>query len=292
LRFIKKLLPFIQAIIEIKRKAITEVDKKINNQITDKDKQIELLKRLIILRFIKKLLPFIQAIIEIKRKAIIETKRKAITEVDKKTNINELLTQLIDEFEKYNEILNNPKSSEDAMSNATKNLSEINNQITNLINQITDKDKQIELLKGQIERYNRIIATYNKVIQELQKRFNIEILNQTNKGVEEKIIKEMIENHAKDIAKLVLHDRISQIRPTSTIHISKPATAPILPINDLKNTAMMGLHNNLMRIVREPIDVSKPPSNYDVLITDKTYKYENGKPIEIPEFTKYDSILA
>ena len=67
--------------------------------------------------------------------------------------------------------------------------------------------------------------------------------------------------------------------------------------NDLKHAAITALYRALLGVPREqiePIDPTKKPSNFDVLITDKTYKYDEktGERKEIPELTKYDSILA
>jgi len=62
--------------------------------------------------------------------------------------------------------------------------------------------------------------------------------------------------------------------------------------NDLKNTAINALYTALLGVPREPVDISKKPDKYDVLITDKTYDYKDGKQTEIPELTKYDRILA
>ena len=64
--------------------------------------------------------------------------------------------------------------------------------------------------------------------------------------------------------------------------------------NDLKHAALTALYSALLGVSKEHVDPSKPPSEYDILITDKTYKYDEktGERKEIPEFTKYDSILA
>ena len=63
--------------------------------------------------------------------------------------------------------------------------------------------------------------------------------------------------------------------------------------NDLKHAALTALYSALLGVSKEHVDPSKPPSEYDILITDKTYKYDEktGERKEIPEFTKYDSIF-
>ena len=66
--------------------------------------------------------------------------------------------------------------------------------------------------------------------------------------------------------------------------------------NDLKNAAITALYRALLGVPREtikPIDITKPQDKFDIRITDKTYTYdEKGERKEIPELTKYDSILA
>jgi len=66
--------------------------------------------------------------------------------------------------------------------------------------------------------------------------------------------------------------------------------------NDLKNAAITALYRALLGVPREtikPIDITKPPTDFDIRITDKTYTYdEKGERKEIPELTKYDRILA
>ena len=66
--------------------------------------------------------------------------------------------------------------------------------------------------------------------------------------------------------------------------------------NDLKNAAITALYRALLGVPREtikPIDITKPQTDFDIRITDKTYTYdEKGERKEIPELTKYDRILA
>ena len=82
---------------------------------------------------------------------------------------------------------------------------------------------------------------------------------------------------------------------TGPVSTAPVITAPAINIeNDLKNAALTALYRALLSVPREPVDPSKKPTKFDVLITDKTYKYDEktGERKEIPELTKYDSILA
>jgi hypothetical protein len=89
---------------------------------------------------------------------------------------------------------------------------------------------------------------------------------------------------------------------TTSSATTSSASSTINIENDLKNTALTALYSALLglprepiepREPREPIDISKPPAKFDILITDKTYEYDKkkGERKEIPELTKYDSIL-
>ena len=65
--------------------------------------------------------------------------------------------------------------------------------------------------------------------------------------------------------------------------------------NDLKNAAINALYRALLGVPREtikPIDITKPQDKFDILITDKTYDYKDGKQTENTGLTKYDIILA
>jgi hypothetical protein len=105
----------------------------------------------------------------------------------------------------------------------------------------------------------------------------------------EPLIKNAAINAVKDATITELSKKIAA--PVSTAPVS---TAPAVNIeNDLKNAALTALYRALLGVSKEHVDPSKKPTNFDVLITDKTYKYDDKRNRkEISELTKYDSILA
>jgi hypothetical protein len=110
----------------------------------------------------------------------------------------------------------------------------------------------------------------------------------------EPLIKNAAINAVKDALITELSKKIAAQVSTPSVTRPPVTISPAMNIeNDLKNAALTALYNALLGVPREPIDISKKPLKFDVLITDKTYKYdEKGQPVEEKELTKYDSILA
>ena len=131
---------------------------------------------------------------------------------------------------------------------------------------------------------------------------NLDAINNLRKENEDLIerIKRLNEDNVKrdlgEIAKKTVANAVTAIAPPGSVATGNtvPLHKPAINIeNDLKNAALTALYNALLGVPREPIDISKKPLKFDVLITDKTYKYdEKGQPVEEKELTKYDSILA
>ena len=102
----------------------------------------------------------------------------------------------------------------------------------------------------------------------------------------------ILKNKIAELEKILESEKNTKKEQELTPPAIEPKKSSNIIENDLKNTALTTLYRTLLGVSREPIDITKPPTNYDVLITDRTYRYENGEQKEILELTKYDSILA
>jgi len=146
----------------------------------------------------------------------------------------------------------------------------------------------------------------NELKDELRDLVNNAIINDLKTGITAKdlALKNLIEANVKrdleEIAKKVVTSATTSSATSSSAETGSVAVASASSTinieNDLKNTALTALYSALLglpREPREPIDISKPPAKFDILITDKTYEYDKkkGERKEIPELTKYDSIL-
>jgi hypothetical protein len=180
-----------------------------------------------------------------------------------------------------------------------------------LANTIPDKDKQITALQTLLEKSEQL----NNSNKESNVRLQSEIaaLKQSilQKEIENIAIKTTLSSlHKPPVAEskepLIKNAAINAVKDALIAELSKkiaaqvstpPVTTPPAPAmnieNDLKNAALTALYRALLSVPREHVDPSKKPTKFDVLITDKTYKYdEKGQPVEEKELTKYDSILA
>jgi hypothetical protein len=120
------------------------------------------------------------------------------------------------------------------------------------------------------------------------------IENVAKNEVSENILRRNLEEVAKTKVSEALSAKIGNESESEVTNVASSTTANIE--NDLKNAAITALYRALLgvpRETREPIVITTPPTDYDVLITDKTYKYdEKGQPVEEKELTKYDSIFS
>ena len=108
-------------------------------------------------------------------------------------------------------------------------------------------------------------------------------------------LKSSIEANVKNVKRNLEEFAIKTVeKETTGIANTAPVTSTGPNIeNDLKNAAITALYRALLGVSKEHVDPSKKPDKYDVLITDKTYTYdENGQPVEDTKLTKYDIILA
>jgi hypothetical protein len=118
------------------------------------------------------------------------------------------------------------------------------------------------------------------------------IENVAKNEVNENMVKRDLEEVAKTKASETLSAKIGNESERKVTDVASSTTANIE--NDLKNAAITALYRALLEVPIKPLIVKTPPSDYDVLITDKTYEYnkKTGEQKEIPELTKYYRILA
>jgi hypothetical protein len=257
----------------IKKTAIDAVaNQLVSIQIKENDDKIA--AKQIIGKLIKKYLPLIRTIIAIKKAAINVVKNSTTTK-----SIEEQLQELLDQFEEYNKTMIDTSKTEEERKNAEEERKNTLETYKTLVNTISDKDKQIAALQTLLEKLENIAM--KTTLSSLHKPPVAES--------KELLIKNAAINAVKDAL-------IAELSKKFAAQVSTPSvtTPPAVNIeNDLKNAALTALYRALLGVPREPVDISKKPDKYDVLITDKTYKYdEKGQPVEEKELTKYDSILA
>jgi len=157
-------------------------------------------------------------------------------------------------------------------------IKEINDNVSRLLTEVAEPKIDVKHL---IEN-----AAINKVNDAVKDAF---INDLKIKLVEkETIIAENVKRNLEEIAiKTVERETIGSAKTTPG-----SSMGPNIE-NDLKNAAITALYRALLGVPRKPIDITKPPDKFDILITDKTYEYykKKGERKEIPELTKYDSIL-
>jgi len=318
----------------IKKTAIDALANELaSSQIKEDDEDIIYqndVKKQIIKKLIKKYLPLIRTIIAIKNAAINVVKNSTTTK-----SIDEELEELLDEFERYNKIMNDTSKTEEQRKNAEEERKKTFEDYKNLANNIPDKDKQIAALQTLLEKSEQLnnsnkesnvrlqseIAALkqsilqkeleniaiNEVLSKIPRQPavatpNLDAINKLTKENEDLIerIKRLNEDNVKrdlgEIAKKTVANAVTAIASPGSVATGSTVPLPKSVINienDLKNAALTALYNALLGVPREPTDISKKPLNFDVLITDKTYKYDEKRlPVEEKELTKYDSILA
>ena len=226
-----------------------------------------------------------------------KTQIKDVVPTDETSDIKYLEKQLldmIDDFQATNKIFTDEQSKKITDKTSTEGrLKEKDEQISELLSTISPEDlanlEKNEEVKQKLDIYKR-----NKIdAVPLGSDIESSIENVAKNEVNENIVKRDLEEVAKTEVKNIANE--SQATATEVTDVQAPTTVNIE--NDLRNAALVAIYRALLEVPREPrepIDITKPPSNYDVLITDKTYRYDEktGKRKEIPELTKYDSILA
>ena len=240
--------------------------------------QTKNLAKQIISNLIKKHSALIQTIIAIKKAAIATVTSavtpKDITELIKQTAIEKVNTlvleeQLYDEFEK-NKVIIEP-------------LNILQKELENIAIQTT-----LSSLPKIAEPKNDVESSIkNTAINALKDSVMTNVIeyNKYLVNINDRLIDTMITKDLENIAKTTLVNEL--------LKKSVPGSSTGSNIeNDLKHAALTALYSALLGVSKEHVDPSKPPSEYDILITDKTYDYKDGKQTEIPELTKYDSILA
>jgi hypothetical protein len=299
LNLIKTYLPSIQTIIAIKKAAIEAVKK---NTVSIEDQLIELLDDFE---------GYNEIIFDTNKN---EQERKKAEEEKKQT------------LEKYEELVNTISDKDKqipALQNLLKKYQELNNS-NKILNEQTNGRLQTEILelKQSILQNELKNVAINKVLESLPKvaepkidikplienaainkvkdALNDAVINdlKTKLGESETKLNSSIEANVKNVKRNLEEIAIKTVeRETTGSTKTAPGTSTGPNIeNDLKNAAITALYRALLGVPREtikPIDITKPQTDFDIRITDKTYTYdEKGERKEIPELTKYDRILA
>jgi hypothetical protein len=210
-------------------------------------------------------------------------------------NIKTLAKQIIMTFiKKYNSlrraILAIKKAAIAALTNAvaTKYNTELIQQTA--IKKINDNVPRLltEVAESNIDVKNPLIENYaiNEVKDAVINDLRIKLLDTETK------LKSTIEANVKRNLEEIAIKTVERETTGNTKTAPTSTTGPNIE-NDLKNAAIIALYRALLGVPREPVDISKKPDKYDVLITDKTYNYnDKGEPVEDTKLTKYDRILA
>ena len=311
----------------IKNTAINAVNTKIEEaksleeipeQIEEVSEETKNLAKQVIIELIKKHNLLIQTIIAIKNAAI-KGVANAIAPKDiippplsdgvKIKTLDEELLELMDDFEENNILLNNATSNED-IENAKTKLLETDTNIKEIIDSPnipdTDKDNTINALNKLLEAYQN--EKNESIVKEQKYLDTIELLKKTilQKELEKYAEKEVLskipppvaepKNDVEPLMKNVAINKVTDTVKDEMINAALESKNDYMSMNienDLKNAALTALYRALLGVPKKPIDITKPPTKYDIKITDKTYEYnEKGERKEIPELTKYDSILA
>jgi len=291
-KLIKKYLPLIRTILAIKKAAIDAVNKSTDIDSIEKE--------------LFGMIDEFEKLNEAMNNVETETEKK-----DAETKLNEIQEKLKKLLEDYKNLANNIPDKDKQIAALRKEIEFLNRiQNTNIREQKPYLDRlqsEIAALKQSILQKELENIAINKVLSKIPRQPevaapNLDAINNLRKENEDliEIIKRLNEDNVKrdlgEIAKKTVANAVTAIAPTGSVATGStvPLPKPVINIeNDLKNAALTAFYNALLGVPREPIDISKKPLKFDVLITDKTYKYdEKGLPVEEKELTKYDSILA
>ena len=316
LKFIKTHLPLIQTIIAIKKTAIAAV----TGAVAPKD-NTELIKQTAIEKVNT-------LVLEEELYDEFENNRIGIENINQEIEtINEEIKTIEDIQSPNDEDNKNLSDKRNELVKKTAEQQQLLQQMTKIAEKEIDLAKKMRIYQELVKNYKELLSVdnanqYLTQIQNLNGIVNAlkqSILQNELKNVainkvltslpkpppsppvaesKEPLIKNAAINAVKDALITELSKKIAAPVSTGPVSTGPVITAPAINIeNDLKNASLTALYRALLgvpREQREPIDITKPPSEYDILITDKTYKYDEktGERKEIPELTKYDSILA
>ena len=295
LELIKKHSALIQTIIAIKKAAIEAVKK--STDIESIEKQLENLA--------EEFETWNKKMKDVKTKKQIDDDIIKLTEIEEKfkkslETHNNLAKNITDKdkqiaaLKKKNEILN--RILNENIKSQMPYLVGLENTVAELKQSILQKDLENIAIQKTLSSLPKIAEPKNDVESSIKNtainalkdsvmnnviEYN-KILFEDNKNLIETMITKDLENIAKTT---LVNELLKKSVPGSSTGSNIE--------NDLKHAALTALYSALLGVSKEHVDPSKPPSEYDILITDKTYKYDEktGERKEIPEFTKYDSIF-
>ncbi len=331
LNLIKKHLPLIQTIIAIKKAAISAVTGAVApKDITELIKQtaIEKVNKLVLEEQLYDV--FEKNRVEIGNlneqiKTIEDSQSR--NEEDNK-NLSDKRTELVNKTAKQQELLEEMAQIAEKESDLAKKISiyqelvkkykdslnvdtvrQYSTQIQNLngiVNTLKQTNLQNELKNVAI---NKVLTSLPKVaepkidikplienaaINKVKDALNDAVINDLKTGITAKdlALKNLIEANIKRNLEEIAIKTVERATIGSAKTAPGSSTGPNIE-NDLKNAAITALYRALLGVPRKPIDITKPQDKFDILITDKTYTYdEKGQPVEDTKLTKYDSILA